>query len=235
MSRVVTIVDYGMGNIMSISRAFEHFGAKVKLTAFPDMIEKADFLVLPGVGAFADGMAGLHKRNLVEAIKRFVKKERPFLGICLGMQMMMNSSEEFGYHEGLGLIPGKVVAIPQKGTNGKPHKIPHVGWNKLLLPSHEKGWNNTVLEGKQPGTYVYFVHSFTAIPTSDDHRLADCKYDGYLISAAIKLGPLYGCQFHPEKSGKVGLQIIKKFLRLIPYSAAKPQPTKPSTLKHRGL
>lgn len=214
MSITVTVIDYGMGNIMSVSQAFEHFGAKVRLTDSPVSIKNADYLVLPGVGAFGDGMAGLKERGIVEAIREFAGLERPFLGICLGMQMMLDSSEEFGLHEGLGLVPGRVLTVPDKGTDGTPHKIPHIGWNKLLLPSHGKGWDGTILAGIEPGVYSYFVHSFSVVPDNEEDRLADCDYDGCLISAALKTGSLYGCQFHPEKSGKVGLRIIKNFLNI---------------------
>ena len=136
------------------------------------------------------------------------------MGICLGMQMMLEASEEFGMHEGLGLIPGNVVAIPPTATDGKPHKIPHIGWNDLLPPTPGTDWNETILAGVSPGTAVYFVHSFAAVPASPEHRLADCDYDGRIISAAVKFGNLYGCQFHPEKSGEAGLRILKNFLLL---------------------
>ena len=213
MSPEVRIIDYGMGNIMSVSRAFEHFGANVTLTNSPGLIAGADYLVLPGVGAFGDGMANLNKGGIAESVKEFVGRERPFLGICLGMQMMLDKSDEFGSHVGLRLVAGSVVAIPQKGIDGTPHKIPHIGWNKLLVPDHGKNWSNTILDGVREGEYAYFVHSFTAIPADDASRLADCLYGGCLMSAAIRSGSLYGCQFHPEKSGGIGLQIIENFLK----------------------
>jgi glutamine amidotransferase len=210
----VTVVDYGIGNVMSVRRAFEHFGAEVVLTDSPAQIAEADRLVLPGVGAFADGMQGLRSRGLEEPIKRNIARDRPFLGICLGMQMMLDASEEFGEHTGLGIIPGKVVAIPAVGTDGKPHKIPHIGWSPLVVPPHERRWDRTLLDGVVPGANVYFVHSFTAAPANPDHRLADCHYDGVVISASVARGNVYGCQFHPEKSGTVGLKIIANFLSL---------------------
>lgn len=210
----VTIIDYGMGNLLSVARALEHCGAEVLITSDPELVAHAERLILPGVGAFADGMAGLRERGLIEPIRKFARAGRPFLGICLGMQMMLDSSEEFGIHEGLGLVPGRVVAIPLTGVNNQTHKIPHIGWNKLLLPTPEAKWENTILAGLRPGASGYFVHSFTVVPQYPEHRLADCDYNGRIISAVIRSGSQYGCQFHPEKSGEVGLSILKRFISL---------------------
>lgn len=209
----VTVVDYGIGNLLSVKRALEYCGAEVELTDSPRLIENAERLVLPGVGAFADGMSGLRERRLISAIKKYARADRPFLGICLGMQMMLEVSEEFGSHEGLGLIPGRVVKISDTGIDGTPHKIPHIGWNQLALASGAD-WRETILAGVQPGDAVYFVHSFTPMPTNQQTRLADATYDGRTISAVIRSSCLYGCQFHPEKSGQVGLRILKCFLNM---------------------
>lgn len=209
----VTVIDYGIGNLLSVARAFEYCGAEVELTDDARKIANADYLVLPGVGAFANGMAGLAEGGLVEPINFFAVKERPFLGICLGMQMMLGESEEFGANKGLGLIPGKVVAIPKVGSDGSPHKIPHIGWNEISPPA-SISWEKSILYGTQENTSFYFVHSFTAEPSKHEHRLADCYYNGQLISAAIRKDNLFGCQFHPEKSGEAGLNIIHGFLRI---------------------
>ncbi len=210
----VTVIDYGVGNLLSVCRAFEHCGAEVELTGEPSLVEKADRLILPGVGAFSDGMEGLRTRGLISAIKNFATKERPFLGICLGMQMMMEVGEEFGIHEGLGLIPGRVTKIPDTGIDGKEHKIPHIGWNGLVKASPDMDWEQTILRGIGAGTTAYFVHSFTAMPADEPNRLADCHYNGRIISAAIYSGYLYGCQYHPEKSGPAGLKMLGNFLAL---------------------
>lgn len=206
---MIAIIDYGAGNVHSVRRAFEHCGAEPVLTADPAAVENADRLVLPGVGAFADGMRSLRERGLIEPIRRFVESGRPFLGICLGMQMLATSSEEFGVHQGLNLMPGRVIPIPAHDTSGAPQKIPHIGWAELV-PS--VGWAGTILEDTPEGTSVYLVHSFEFEPDDDNHRLADCYYGGHRIAAAVRLNNMTACQFHPEKSGEAGLRMIAAFL-----------------------
>lgn len=213
MNPSVTIVDYGLGNLFSVTRAFEQVGAAVSVTDSASDIERAERLVLPGVGAFRKGMEGLRARNLVEPLRRYGASGRPLLGICLGMQLLFEWSSEFGRDEGLGLMKGGVEAIPATGTDGRPHKIPHIGWNKLELPPSRGTWTDTPLAGLALGAPVYFVHSFTAAPAAQD-RVADAHYDGCVISAAAGSGPLFGCQFHPEKSGPAGLRILEAFVRL---------------------
>ena len=214
MTKPVVIVDYGIGNLFSVTRAFESRGAVVHLTTDGSHIEDAERVVLPGVGAFEDGMKGLHQRGQIEPIKRYITSGRPFLGICVGMQLLLEIGEEFGEHAGLGVIPGRVKAIPATGADGTPHRVPHIGWNPLVLPPHRPEWSATVLEGLAESAAVYFVHSFAPVPADDRYRLADCLYDGQRISAVIRSGNVYGCQFHPEKSGPVGLKIVENFLSL---------------------
>ncbi|MEW6593973.1 MAG: imidazole glycerol phosphate synthase subunit HisH [Thermodesulfobacteriota bacterium] len=209
----VVVVDYGIGNLFSVCHALHQAGGEVALTSDPNRIAQAERLVLPGVGAIADGMAGLRQHGLVAPIRELVARDKPFLGICLGMQMMLDVSEEFGEHECLGLIPGRVVPVPPTGADGRPHKIPHIGWNELFRP--EGGdWSQTLLAGIPERTTAYFVHSFMAMPTDPGHRLADCLYDGRVVSAAIRIGKAVGTQFHPEKSGPAGIQMLKNFLAL---------------------
>jgi glutamine amidotransferase len=211
MNSSITVIDYGVGNLYSISKAFEYFGASVKLTDNANDILKADRLVLPGVGAFARGFSELSKRNLVDTIKTYARLERPLLAICLGMQLMLESSLEFGDNEGLGLVPGKIIPIPSTCINNRPQKIPRIGWNQLLLPGSRKNWKKTILEDVTPQDYYYFIHSFMAAPKIEANRLADYEHNGRIISAAICQGYSTGCQFHPEKSGASGLKIIKNF------------------------
>lgn len=210
----VTVIDYGISNLLNVVRAFEHLGAEVNVTNDPDEVVGADRLVLPGVGAFGDGMAGLNALGLVEPIRRYVDSARPFLGICLGMQMMLDRSEEFGSHRGLGLISGEVVAIPAITVDGRPHKIPHIGWNTIVATEAGGSWRRTVLDRIEEGSSLYFVHSYMVVPADPTNRLADCDYGGHRISAVIRSGNIYGCQFHPEKSGEVGLRILRNFLAL---------------------
>jgi glutamine amidotransferase len=178
------------------------------------MLDAAELVILPGVGAFADGMAELRKRELVDALKRVASDNRPLLGICLGMQMLLDTGTEFGVHEGLGIIPGTVESIPAAGTGGQPHKIPHIGWNALVRPAKCATWEGSILAEVPEQSFVYFVHSFTPMPLHEEHRLADCYYGGQRISAAIRTGFVFGTQFHPEKSGPVGLHILRNFLAL---------------------
>ena len=212
MNAEVTIMDYGIGNLFSVGRALEECGANVTVSEDPAVIMASPRLVLPGVGAFADGMRGLMERRLERVVCDYANSGRPLLGICLGMQMLASVSEEFGEHAGLGIIPGRVVPIPATGADGRPHKIPHIGWSPLELPAGHAGWEDSILSEVNSGESVYLVHSLTVMPENDDHRLADCRYNGRVISAAIRQGNVYGCQFHPEKSAGVGLTILKRFL-----------------------
>jgi glutamine amidotransferase len=214
MKPTVTVVDYGVGNLFSVTRALDHCGARVTLSEDSRQIEAADLLLLPGVGSFANGMSELARRGLVDALRRHAHSGRPFLGICLGLQLMFDASEEFGEHAGLGLIPGKVRAVPPRGSDGRPHKIPHIGWNTLRLVANGTPWSDSLLRGIPLGSSVYFVHSFTAFPEHEAHRVADCDYDGCRISAAVKRDNLSGCQFHPEKSGETGLRVLRTFIAL---------------------
>jgi glutamine amidotransferase len=214
MSKPVVIVDYGIGNLYSVTRAFESCGAAVRLTTDASHIAEAERVVLPGVGAFEDGMKGLAQRGQIDPIKRFIASGRPFLGICVGMQLLLEVGEEFGEHAGLGVIPGRVKPIPTTGIDGKPHRVPHIGWTPLVSPVHRPDWQGTLLQSLPPDPAVYFVHSFAPVPAKQEDRLADCLYDGQRISAVVRSGNAYGCQFHPEKSGPVGLKIVENFLGL---------------------
>ncbi|GLH73055.1 imidazole glycerol phosphate synthase subunit HisH 1 [Geothrix limicola] len=209
----VTVIDYGMGNLRSVSRALEHCGAEVKISSDPKAILGTDRVVLPGVGAFMAGMSALKIRGLDTVIRQVAAAGTPLLGICLGMQMLLEESEEFGLTPGLGLIQGRVVEVPAHTPTGDPLKRPHIGWNELLAPGHGKGWKGSLLEDTPVGDAMYFVHSFMADPTLPEDRLADCLYGGISIAAAIKHDNVMGCQFHPEKSGASGLEILRAFLR----------------------
>jgi glutamine amidotransferase len=207
----VTIIDYGSGNLRSVARALEHCGAVPVLSSDPDELAHAERLLLPGVGAFADGMAELRERGLVEPIRRFAASGRPVLGICLGMQMLSSVSEEFGVHEGLGLIPGRVVPLPKVVVDGRVEKIPHMGW-EAINDTAAGTWSNSILEKTAPGASVYLVHSYQVVPDNLQHVLATYSFGDQPITAAIRSGNVSGCQFHPEKSGPEGLRILSAFM-----------------------
>lgn len=216
----VVVVDYGVGNLLSVCRAFEACQAGVELSRDAGRIAAAERLVVPGVGAFGDCMLELKRHGLERTVLDFVAGGSPVLGICVGMQMMMEVGEEFGEHQGLGVVPGRVRAIPKTTSEGLLHKIPHIGWSRLEKPTPATEWRGTILDGVEPGSTCYFVHSFTAVPADDKYRLADCDYHGQRISAALRAGNVFGTQFHPEKSGEIGLRILSNFLTLTPAKLA---------------
>lgn len=202
-----TVLDYGSGNLHSVIKALREAGSTVTVAATAREALDAQRLVLPGVGAFEDGMRGMQERGLADAVLSHCAHERPFLGICLGMQMLLTRSSEFGDHTGLNLIPGSIVEIPRKPGL----KVPHVGWSEIQPPADSR-WTCTPLEGTTPGTRFYFVHSFSATPDRDEDRLADTQYGDFQICAAVGRGLIFGLQFHPEKSGPDGIAILRRFL-----------------------
>ncbi|MBX7059473.1 MAG: imidazole glycerol phosphate synthase subunit HisH [Leptospirales bacterium] len=212
-SNEVVIIDYGVGNLLSVQRGFEHFGARVTLSSDAEIICRARRLVLPGVGAFGAAMNVLRSLQLFEPILEAARSGAPLLGICLGMQMLFEESEEFGLHKGLALIPGRVAPVPSVTTDGSSQRIPHIGWSALYPATNSPPWRDTSLAEVKPGDSVYFVHSFMAMPVHPSDRLADANYGGHSVAGVVKRNNVTGCQFHPEKSGSVGLSILKNFLQ----------------------
>lgn len=206
-NQVITIVDYGMGNIRSIEKGFDKVGAKTEVSRDPDKIIHADKIVIPGVGAFNQGMRILEKNNLDKVIKAFIKNGGYVLGICLGMQLLMEESEEIVKTNGLGVIKGKVVKIPEKTNKIDLRKIPHIGWNKIKI----NGNNKTIFNNINQNDFFYFVHSFMCQLDNNDHIIASVDYNGCIINAAIQNNNIIGLQFHPEKSSIKGLNILKNF------------------------
>jgi glutamine amidotransferase len=206
---MITIVDYGVGNLRSVQKALERVGATAVVSDDPDALEAARGVVLPGVGAFGDGMAELRRRGLVEPLRRWAAAGRPLLGICLGMQLLFDSSEEMGDHQGLGLLPGRVVRFPPGDL-----KVPHVGWNQLRLAGSSSQGKDPLLAGIADGAYAYFVHSYYAEPAEPGDVLATTDY-GLSFAAVVGRGRVWGAQFHPEKSQEVGLQLLSNFWRLV--------------------
>ena len=213
--RHVTVIDYGIGNLLNVVRALEHCGASVQVADQAAQVTTLpDRLVLPGVGAFADAMAELRLRGFDELVKRYVDTGRPFLGICVGAQLLFEVGEEHGDHIGLGLIPGRVQPVPAVDPGGRPLRVPHIGWSGLVRPPARASWDGTILASVQPGEAVYFVHSYAPVPTHEAHRLADTDYHGVRICAAVARDQIYGCQFHPERSAEAGQGILGQFLSL---------------------
>lgn len=214
MPKPVAIVDYGRGNLFSVQRALEHVGATPYLVSTATEIKRAPCLILPGVGAFADGMGALHQRELVAPLQDYAAQGKPLLGICLGMQMLFDESEEFGMNRGLGIIPGSVKRLSSASGNEEGIcKIPHVGWTALCYPQGKQAadWKHTPLQQTREGDSVYFVHSYTSHPHHAVHRLADSLYFGQRIAAAVQKENVIGMQYHPEKSGAAGLQMLRHF------------------------
>ena len=202
---MVAIVDYGVGNLFSLESSFAAIGAEVIVTDDPAVLKNADQIILPGVGAFGDAAEKLRKTGLDAVLKELAAAGKPLMGICLGMQMLFEKSYEYGEHEGLGLIPGKVVPIADAIPAGL--KIPHIGWNGLHFKQ-----DSPIFKNVSQGDCVYFVHSFYAA-NCDESTVATAEY-GAELTAAVAKANVFGCQFHPEKSGKVGLAILKAFTEI---------------------
>lgn len=212
LAKKVAIIDYGAGNILSILRGVEKAGGQATLIQTAEEIEQAERLILPGVGAFGRAMEELTSRNLVGPIRDAARSGRPLLGICLGMQLMMEKSEEFGLHDGLALFPGIVRAMPKRTSDGGKRKIPHIGWNDLLEPAPGR-WRDTLLQDTPTPVEMYFVHSYSAHPEDTEACLATTRYDELEIVSAIQSGNMTGFQPHPERSGPVGLKVLSNFLQ----------------------
>ncbi len=201
---MIAIIDYGMGNLRSVQKAFEAVGAKADVTCDPDRVRRADKVILPGVGAFGDAIAELRRTGLGEAFTDAVRAGKPSLGVCLGLQLLFDQSEEDGPHEGLGLLPGRVVRFqPAPGL-----KIPHMGWNtlRILRPA-------PILKGLDPDPSVYFVHSYHAAPANPEDVAAEADHPTP-FAALVWRDNLMACQFHPEKSQKIGLAMYANFAAL---------------------
>jgi len=206
MSTTVTIIDYGLGNLHSVCKAIVRVGGEPVIATQGSQLAEAGHVILPGVGAFADGMRGLHERGFVDALRQHVEHGRPLVGICLGMQLLFDESDEFGTHAGLGIIPGRVERIPEQGV-----KVPHVGWNRVLEPLPGT-WAGSALEGLAGGSWAYFVHSYHARPTNPDDVLAVTRHGPHQLTAAVRHGSATGFQYHPEKSGADGLATLRRFV-----------------------
>jgi len=211
---LIAVIDYGMGNLRSVTKALEKLGYEAEVVTEPEQLADASAVILPGVGAFGDAMQNLRQQNFVPAIHEYVNTGKPFLGICLGMQLLFDSSEEMGSHQGLGLIAGRVVRF--QGD----YKIPQMGWNDLQLHNDHhflfrgvsEQINKHTTNNSAKNSYVYFVHSYHVLVDNPQHVLATTDYYGQ-VTAIVAKGNVMGMQFHPEKSSEIGLKLLENFAR----------------------
>ncbi|WP_210365320.1 imidazole glycerol phosphate synthase subunit HisH [Bacillus sp. REN3] len=205
---MIGIVDYGMGNLFSVSKALERLATPYFISQYSENLKKADALLVPGVGSFRDAMAALNRTGLAETIREYAATGKPILGICLGMQLLFEESTENGLTPGLGLLPGKVERFSGTTSEGETYKVPHMGWNKLRFTG-----DSPLLESIDEG-YVYFVHSYYAKTSEPDVLAAVGDYFGIEVPAIVGRGNIHGMQFHPEKSSSTGMELLRNFAKL---------------------
>jgi glutamine amidotransferase len=209
----VAIVDCRMGNLFSVRLACESAGLDAVITSDAAVIRSANGIILPGVGAFGDAMASLTDSGLATVLKECVARGTPLMGICLGIQLLMTESHEFGVHRGLGLIEGGVERLREGEEGGRRAKVPHVGWNTIQPPegAGPETWEDSLLADNRPGDFMYFVHSYAAHPVRPEVVLAVTHYGGQTFCAAMRHASVFACQFHPERSGRRGLSVYRRF------------------------
>lgn len=213
-NKYISIIDYRLSNIYSVKHACEAVGLNAIISSKKEDLLSADGAILPGVGAFGDAMSNLKKLDLISPIKDFIANGKPFMGICLGMQLLFTESSEFGIHKGLDVIEGTVNKFPEFNKHNKI-RIPHVGWNKIYLPKGRTSWKNSLLRGVDNNDYMYFVHSYYVSPSNYKDVLAMTDYEGVEYCSAIVDNNVFATQFHPEKSGRIGLKIYQNFVEKI--------------------
>jgi glutamine amidotransferase len=214
LNKEITVIDYGVGNILSVTRALQQFGADVSIATSDSEIRKSSRIVLPGVGAFPKAMSSLSRLEVLDTIVEMSEKGTPLLGICLGMQLLFEESHEQNLTPGLRLIPGTVERIQQKATLEKSIKVPHIGWSEISRSPEGRDWKNTILQNLEDNSAVYFVHSYGCNPLDKVDVLAVTEYCDLEVIAAVQRENVMGCQFHPEKSGEIGLRILENFMKL---------------------
>lgn len=210
----VAIIDYGLGNLFSINQACHQVGLSSVITSDIRRISNADALILPGVGAFGHAMMSLEQNNLIGPICDFVKSGKPFLGICLGMQLLFTESEEFGIYKGFNFIEGRIVRFPKVNNSGFETKVPQIQWNQINIPEN-RSWDNTVLKNIQSGSYMHFVHSYYALPKFNENILSVSEYEGITYTSSVIKDNIIGIQFHPEKSSIDGIKIYQNWANFI--------------------
>lgn len=209
----VQIIDYGLGNLFSIQQACRHVGIEPVISGSPHELDQANAVILPGVGAFGKAMERLRELDFVEPLRETLKAGKPMLGICLGMQLLFDESEEFGTHAGLGLLPGRIRRIPDQVQANRRLRVPNVGWNQVHFADDAQ--NRWIARGIRNDSYMYFVHSFYAEPSDSSDSLMATEYGKLRYCCAAQRGNILGVQFHPEKSGSVGLKLFKNWAEAI--------------------
>ncbi len=216
---VVAIVDYGVGNLCSITNVCEKVGFEVKITVTKKELFEADAVILPGVGSFGSAMEHLHKLGLISVLQKLASSSKPLVGICLGMHLLMEESYELGHHYGLGVIKGGVVPFDSPvDTSGKPLKVPHISWNYVYRAnsdSEKDSWSSTMLNGLENGDCLYFVHSFYVKPDNADINLSMTRYGNICFCSSIQYRNIFACQFHPERSGQKGIMMFENLVSII--------------------
>ena len=220
--RRVVIVDYGMGNLYSVRRACEHVSLDAVISASPREIREADGVILPGVGSMPVAMATLNESGLADALRSVAERGTPLMGVCLGMQLLMEEGSEFTTHRGLGILPGKVIRFSGVDEHGGRLTVPHIGWNRVhrSLGHSRDPWLETPLQTTPDGEYMYFVHSYLVVPGEPSLSVGVSRYGGMEFCSVVARGNVFGCQFHPERSGPHGLQVYHEFARRV--SACQP-------------
>ncbi len=216
MSRKVAIIDINMGNLFSVKQACEHAGLEVFITSEPEKIKTSDAVILPGVGAFGDAMDFLRERNLIKTIKEVIAQEKPFFGICLGMQLLMSESEEFGTHKGLDIIQGKVIRFTERSQLGTRIKVPQVGWNQVYLSETFKASiEKCYFDDLSDGEYMYFVHSFYVVPQNKNVVAMETIYEDVKYCSGLVSNNIFAVQFHPEKSADKGIKMYQNWAKFV--------------------
>lgn len=211
MPKKVVIIDYQLGNLFSVKQACDYLGCITEITSDPEKLLLSDYAILPGVGAFSDAMTNLDEFGLSDSIKEFVKQGKPLMGVCLGLQLLLSNSEEFGTTTGLNLIPGTVQKFPIQTLNQRVYKVPQIQWNTIGEPAQGR-WSNTPLNVCKAGDFMYFVHSFYAVPENQEHIASVTAYGNLQYCSAVIKDNIFATQFHPEKSGLYGVNIYKAWL-----------------------
>lgn len=210
----VAIVDYNLGNLYSVKHACAHIGLHAEITSSKEAIANARAVILPGVGAYGDAMATLHRLDLVSVLRDIASSGKPLIGICLGIQLLMTESYEFGRHPGLGIIEGTVVRFDRPTEHGRALKVPQIGWNRVCH-AESAGWDGTLLDSVADGEYMYFVHSYIVQPEDPSVVLSTSRYGQIEFCSSVQRGNVFACQFHPERSGVEGLRVYRNLARLI--------------------